>query len=59
MVTTVRCASLSRPKPLAALRKEVDQARVRRLAWAALGMALFVVAVFQLVPGWIANALGS
>lgn len=43
----------------AALREEVDQARVRRLAWTVLGMVLFVVGVFQLAPGWISAALGS
>lgn len=43
----------------AALREEVDQSRVRRLAWTVAGMLLFVVAVFQLVPGWVSDALGS
>lgn len=42
-----------------ALREEVDQARFRRLAWTVLGLVLFVVAAFQLVPGWVSSALGS
>lgn len=43
----------------AALRGEVDQARVRRLGWTVLGMVVFVIGVFQLVPGWVSSALGS
>lgn len=43
----------------AALRKEVDQARVRRLLWALLGIVLFAVALIQIVPEWITHSLGS
>ena len=42
----------------AALRDEVSQPRVRRLAWTVVGMVLFGVAVLQ-VPGWVSGVLGA